>query len=194
MNPGAQLAQAAELAALWLETEQAYNQQLQAIRAAQGATLRYNELVKKLGAKGAKVISQIRGHFGYHGGSLAELAQLAPPDPKSPIAPPGMPYKFTTTLAQGGELLLKWKCNHPRGAEQTAYSVYRRIGHDGVWEYVGQTGKKKIIDDTIPPGTASLTYRIQAFRTTGPGPAADFNVNFGGGRLPKAEAGKRMAA
>ncbi len=187
-------AQAAELATLVIETEQAYMQQLQAMRTAQGTTLRYNALVKELGAKGAMVIKRIRAHVAYHGGSLAELASLAPPDKKSPIGPPGVPYELTTTLAQGGELMLKWQCRHPKGAEGTAYSIFRRIGHDGAWEYVGNTGKKTIIDDRIPPGTTNLTYRIQAFRTTGPGPAAEFNVNFGGGRMPEVQVMRRMAA
>ncbi len=187
-------AMAAELAALSDEAEQAYVQQYEAMRAARVATLRYNELVKKLGARGAKVIALIRSQAEYYDPSLLQRAQLAPPAPKSPIGPPGKPFKFTTTLVDGGALVLKWQCRHPRGAEGTAYNVFRRLGHDGVWEYVGKTGKKTMVDDTIPPGTASLTYRIIAFRTTGPGPAAEFNVTFGGGRLRDVQTTRRLAA
>lgn len=186
-------ARAAELAALALETEQAFGRQLQAMRAARGATLRYNELLKELGTQGAMLLKQIHSQAGANR-HVYELAQLAPPDLKSPIGPPGEPYGFTTALSQSGALTLRWKCDHPRGAEQTAYNIFRRNGHTGPFLFVGTVARKTLEDATIPPGTPSVTYRIHAFRTTGAGPAAEFNVSFGGGRMPEVEVAKRKAA
>ena len=46
--------------------------------------------------------------------------------------------------------------------------------------YLGQTGEKMFLDDTIPPGSAVISYKIQAVRSTKAGAAAEHIVNFGG--------------
>ena len=61
------------------------------------------------------------------------------------------------------------------------YKVYRRSGPSGAFVFLAQVGRKKFVDETIPPGTASVTYQVQAIRTTAAGPAAQHIVNFGAG-------------
>ena len=45
-----------------------------------------------------------------------------------------------------------------------------------------RTGKKHFTDETLPPGTAEVTYLIQAIRSTATGRVASFTVPLGGGR------------
>jgi hypothetical protein len=61
------------------------------------------------------------------------------------------------------------------------YMIYRRLGAAGAFESLGGVGEKKFHDTTIPAGTASVTYKIQAVRSTAVGDWAEFNVNFGTG-------------
>jgi hypothetical protein len=59
------------------------------------------------------------------------------------------------------------------------YQVGRQIGSTGPFVYVGGSGEKKFVDETLPAGTASVTYRVQAVRSTKVGMVATHNVNFG---------------
>jgi len=40
-------------------------------------------------------------------------------------------------------------------------------------------GKKKFEDDTVPPGTPTVLYRVTAIRSTRRGKSAIFDVNLG---------------
>ncbi|HLL91178.1 MAG TPA: hypothetical protein VK324_17910 [Tepidisphaeraceae bacterium] len=61
----------------------------------------------------------------------------------------------------------------------TIYQVYRRLGPDGAFEYIGGAGQRKFVDATIPAGTPSVTYQLQSVRSTAVGPWSQFNVGFG---------------
>lgn len=104
------------------------------------------------------------------------LATRATPTPRPA---PGTPYKFTATLGADGALTLDWKCNNPRGSGGTIYQVWRRLGATGEFQYLSGSGTKKFVDGTIPAGTAQVTYRIQAVRSTAVGAWAEYAVNFG---------------
>ena len=109
------------------------------------------------------------------------LAQIPPPaipgDP-STAPPPGTPFEFRVSLLQNGALELKWKCNNPSGTQGTIYEVKRSIG-GGALNFVGATGVKSFTDDTLPSGSAPVTYQITAVRSTARGNPAQFTVNFG---------------
>ncbi|MFT3785029.1 MAG: hypothetical protein QM770_02535 [Tepidisphaeraceae bacterium] len=97
---------------------------------------------------------------------------------KTPSYPgnPGTAYKFKAALTAEGALDLGWKCTNPTAG--TMYQLFRKIGAaDPV--YIGGTGEKKFTDDTLPAGTANVTYLIQAVRSSGVGAWADFNVKIG---------------
>ncbi len=72
---------------------------------------------------------------------------------------------------------MTWKCANPAGTSGTSYMVWRRIGADQL-AFLGATGLKKFVDATIPAGTVTATYQVQAFRSTMAGAWAQFNVNF----------------
>ncbi len=96
-----------------------------------------------------------------------------------PVAAPGTPYAFTVVLNGSGGLTAGWKCDNPPGAYGVFYSIFRRNGPTDPYEFLGISGQRKFIDDSIPAGSSQITYKIQAGRTTGPGTPAEFNVNFG---------------
>ncbi|HEV7298375.1 MAG TPA: hypothetical protein VGN72_03350 [Tepidisphaeraceae bacterium] len=100
----------------------------------------------------------------------------------SPALPPGSPESFKAELGADGSLQLKWKCAN-RGAGGTMYQVWRRVGATGPVEYCGGVGQKSFVDATLPPGTSTVMYQVQAVRSTAVGPFSQFNVNFaiGGG-------------
>lgn len=95
----------------------------------------------------------------------------------SPTPPPGAVTGFYAKLNGNGSLTIGWKSANPRGTQGTIYQVWRKIGN-GDFEYVGGTGSKHFVDTSIPPGTTSVTYQIQAVRSTAVGPWSQFNVNF----------------
>jgi hypothetical protein len=148
--------------------------------AAQSATLRLNIAIDAMATAGANIIKQIRTQAATTGdGGVYSLANIPPPAEPSPIGAPGQPVQFSFKVDAMGVLFLKWKCKNPQGAVGTMYQVSRRIGTNSDFTYIGGSGTKSFIDDTLPAGTATVVYRIQAVRSTKVGPAATFNVNFG---------------
>lgn len=99
----------------------------------------------------------------------------------TPVPAPGTPFKFKVSLDQTGALTLGWKCVNPKGASGTMYQVWRKIGPTGSYEYLGGSGKKDFIDDSIPAGTSQLTYKIQGVRSSVVGAFAQYTVSFGTG-------------
>jgi hypothetical protein len=105
------------------------------------------------------------------------LAQIPPPAPPAPLGPPGTPFEPIVSLRGDGAVILKWKCNNPGAG--TVYEVSRRIGGPGPFTYVGVTGTREFVDETLPSGADGVTYQIVGVRSTSRGNAAQFNVNFG---------------
>ena len=114
-------------------------------------------------------------------------------------ASPGTPFRFESTISINGVVTTKWKCENPKGTQGTLYQVYRRIGETGEYAYLGGVGEKKFVDAAIPAGTASVTYQVQAVRSTAAGEWALHTVQLGGGAGAKAvpvttTAGVKLAA
>lgn len=176
---GADPALVAAVQAQAIEARLALKAQKEAQSAARSATQQYNRAVRKLGKLGRNVMLQIRSAAGRTGDEVYALASISPPAKRSPIGKPGTPYKFKAVLHPSGDLLLTWKCDHPRGAEGTLYQIYRSIEGSSAQAYLGGSGTKEFIDSTLPRGCGSVTYSIQAIRTSAFGVAANFTVHFG---------------
>jgi hypothetical protein len=97
----------------------------------------------------------------------------------SPMGAPGTAYDMKVKLMGDGSIDMGWKCNNPTGSTGTIYQIFRRTGAAEDFEYVGGVGSKKFHDTTIAAGTAVVTYKIQAVRSTAVGDWAEFSVNFG---------------
>ena len=126
----------------------------------------------------ADILKSIKTKASTAGNSVYSLANIPVPATPTPMGPPGTPYKFAAKLQTDGTLLLTWKCDNPAGSSGTIYQLYRTID-GGAQSYIGGAGKRMFVDANVPAGSASITYAIQATRTTAVGVAADFIVKFG---------------
>lgn len=97
----------------------------------------------------------------------------------APVPPPGTPYDFKATLLGNGDLELKWKCNNPTGSAGTVYQLFRKVNGVGDYEYVGGAGQKRYTDTSLPTPVSSISYQVQAIRSTAAGMWAEFVVNIG---------------
>ena len=81
------------------------------------------------------------------------LAQIPPTAGPSPIGPPGRPSGLTATLdAATGGLTLRWKNKNPPNARRTTYIVRRKLPGETQFQFVGTTGTKRFVDDTLVVG------------------------------------------
>jgi hypothetical protein len=96
-----------------------------------------------------------------------------------PIGAPGTPTDFAVQVLPDGTLVLTWKCANPAGASGTTYNVFRRTTSTGPFDFLGTSGQRKFIDNTLPANSQQITYQIQAIRSTALGANAQFLVNFG---------------
>jgi hypothetical protein len=161
----------------------AYDAQQLARAQAKAATTAYYNAVTAMSEAGVDVIQKIKAKAAVDGDSVYVLALIPPPAAPQPIGPPGMPTDFTAALDPSGTLNLAWRCVNPAGAGGTIYQVARQIGSagggGGEMQIIGATGQRKFADPTVPAGTAQVTYRIQALRSTVAGTANEFTVKFG---------------
>ena len=162
--------------------------------AAKAATVTLHNADRALQLYGTDLIQKIKAAAGQNSAVYA-LALIDPPAQPSPVSTLGKPTEFVATLSEDGSLELSWRCSSPRATGVT-YQVYRRVNPDGEFVAVGGTGDKKITDSAIPAGATSLTYKIQATRSTAVGPWATFNVTFGasGGTMTASVTPAKLAA
>ena len=165
--------------------------------AARSAGINYDQAVRGMTLAGTAIISQIRTTAQTGGDAIYALADLpAPPTPR-PVPAPGTPSDFVAALGGDGSVKITWKCVNPRGSTGTMYQVYRRVGGAGEFSYVGGVGAKEFTDSAVPAGATTVTYQIQAVRSTAAGGWAQFNVNFGtsaGGATTATVAASTVAA
>jgi hypothetical protein len=155
-----------------------WNAKQAAEQAARTATSEWLGAINTMSIAGAMIIDQIRFKAKTGGAAIWDLAQLPQPAIPTPVGDPGEPTDFTVKLTATGALDLKWKCENPEGAQGTIYQIYRKTG-SGEFVYVGGSGDKSFLDDTLPAGSTNVQYKMQAVRSTAVGPWAVFNVAFG---------------
>jgi hypothetical protein len=170
--------QVAELAMLTEQARQAHAAQSVAYNAARAATLRLDQAIAKMSNTAQGIILQIRSKASRDGDNVYAQASIPVPEKASPIAMPGRPTRFNAQLQQTGQIKLTWQCKNPRNSQGTIYQVWRSVD-GGEPKFLGGSGKKAFVDNTIPPGTAKVTYRIRAERSTRVGQWAEFPVNLG---------------
>ena len=158
----------------------AFNAQQAAHQAAKAATEAFNNAVEAMAVAGSAIISQVRSKALTAGDNVYVLAQIPAPATPQPVNTLGLCGNFKAELDGNGALILTWKCVSPR-ASGTVYQVFRRTTAAGEFTYLGGSGQKKFVDETIPAGASQVTYQVQAVRSTAVGPWAQFNVNFGTG-------------
>jgi hypothetical protein len=173
-------AEAADLASKTAAARAAFEARTAAQQLAEAATLTLRDADAAMSLAGATLIEKIRAKARQVGGnSVYSLAQIPAPDLPSPVGAPGKPYQCKVTLKEDGSLEMIWKCDNPVNCTGVVYQVFRSIGGSVEFSYLGGSGQKLFIDNTIPAGATQLTYKVQGVRTTAAGDWATFNVNFG---------------
>jgi hypothetical protein len=113
--------------------------------------------------------------------TVYNLAQIPPPATPTPMPPPGQPTNLTVTLTPAdGALLLRWKVVNPPGANGTSYIIRRKLPSEAEFSFIGVSGRKEFVDDTLIAGPDSVQYTVQGQRSDSSGPLSEiFTVNFG---------------
>ena len=171
-------------------------EQVAAEQAAMTATMAANNAVAAVVAAGSDIIKAIRAKAATAGDDVYVLAEIPAPATPAPVVTLGQPADFRVGLGQDGALTLTWKCASPR-ATGTIYQVWRSLDGGANFSYLGGTGTKRIVDGTVPAGTARVMYKVQAVRSTAAGPWATFTVMFGvgaGGQMTATVAQPKLAA
>lgn len=90
------------------------------------------------------------------GGSCRTILRMLPILPLPPIitiAPAPLATRAANLAvalgASDGRLTLSWKVQNPAGTSGTAYTIRRRLRGEPGFSYVGVTGKKTFVDDTV---------------------------------------------
>jgi hypothetical protein len=167
------------LAAKTVAARAAFVNQQEARTAAKTATNAFHAAVRDLADAGTDVIMKIKAKAAVDGETVYDLAGITPPAPPSPKPAPGQPYLFAATLDADGALHLAWKCVNPPGSVGTIYQVARKVGATGEMQIIGATGQRKFVDPAVPAGSAQITYRVQALRSTVAGLPGTFTVLLG---------------
>ena len=168
-----------DLATKTAAARDAYNEAQTAADTARLKTQAWHQAAVAMSTAGSAIIDQIRGKAKISGDGIWTLAGLPVPATPAPIPPPGTPNTPKIELKSNGSLLLKWKCANPPGSQGTFYYVWRKVGDAGEYTFLGASGGREFTDATVPSGVPSVTYQIQATRTTAAGDAAYFLVQFG---------------
>ncbi len=146
--------------------------------AARNALNELNTIIDSMMDKTAAIIGQVRSRSKLIGNTAWTLASLPVPATPTPAGAPGIPYGFKVKLSNIGAIEFKWKNTDGRGS---VYAIYRALDGSGVFTNLGGTNLKRFTDSTVPEGTSSIVYRVQAIRSTGTSDWGILNVAFGGG-------------
>lgn len=147
--------------------------------AAKAATLNLKLAMNNLTNLGMAIVEQVRTKARSAGDGVYALANLPEPATPSPRSNPGTPFDFKVELLGDGSIDVAFKCENAGGG--TMYQVYRKLAGqpDTSFTYIGGSGQRKFLDDSIPAGSVSVVYQVQAVRSTAIGNFAQFIVNFG---------------
>ncbi|MCW5756896.1 MAG: hypothetical protein KIT54_06645 [Phycisphaeraceae bacterium] len=174
----------AELAALVGTAQQRLLAAQQARAASKGATLALHAGVDDMRGFTQAQIDRIRVHarLSPNPALVYQAADIPPPAAPSPTPAPGTPFGFGIGLDQDGVIELTFKCVNPGSNGGVTYKIERSLsGQQGPYFYLKTVGERKFSDDTIPPGTGLVSYKLTAIRSTQPGSPGYFAVRFGAG-------------
>lgn len=110
--------------------------------------------------------------------AVYSAAAIPAPLPPSQAPAPGKPFEFRVEILDTGALRLNWKCDNPEGVAGTVYEVFRGVQGSAL-AYVGMSGAREFIDETVPRSLLPIVYRITAVRSTRRGDPSSLTVSFG---------------
>ena len=168
------------LQALVTAAQSALDDQIAAEQAAKTKTATADDAVALMVAAGADIIKNIRAKADNtaNPNTVYDLAEIPAPATPTPVSTLGQPNNFSVALEMDGSVTVKWKCANPR-ATGTIYQVWRKLQGEATFGYLGGTGEKKFNDATVPSGSSTTLYKIQAVRSTAVGLFNICTVMFG---------------
>lgn len=174
--------QCTALAAAIINARKAYDEAQGARIAAKNATIKQTSMVRTMSTLGADDIRFIRAFAESQTTEAAmdavfAAASIEPPAPPVPAGPPEAPTDVVGDPNADGTVTIKWKGST---ANQTFFSVWRKLGNNTTWTQIGSVATKTFLDVGVPGGTPSVRYFVRAQRNNQVSPASDeCVVNFG---------------
>lgn len=88
-------------------------------------------------------------------------AQLPVPSSGGVLPPPTTPVDTKADPNANGTVTVKWKATGNTGC---VYLVFRKLAGNSTFTQIGYISKKTFVDGTVPAGTTSCQYQVQAVR------------------------------
>lgn len=133
-------------------------------QATKNAVVFQDSQVETMLGVGRDLVNVIKAHIqNSNNPALWGQAGLTPPASPGTAPDPVAPYQLGASLDSQGNLIVKWKTSQPTGVSGVVYFLRRSIDN-GPFTLVHTTGEKEFIDASVPAGTASVSYAIQAKR------------------------------
>ena len=119
-------------------------------------------------------------------------ALLPAPTPPGPLPAPETPQDVKADPNANGTVTIKWKAKANAGS---VYLVFRKLAGNNTFQQIGYISKKTFIDGTVPAGTTSCQYQVQAVRGQQTSTASQpVTVQFGAGGASGYTASVSLAA
>lgn len=179
---GLTTAQCSALDTAILAARKSYQDARSARLAAKNATLAQASALRTLSNLGGDAIRYIRAFAQSQPTEAArdavyENSSVPPLSPPTPAGPPEVPTDVVGDPNADGTVTLRWSGST---ANQTFFSIFRRVGNSTTWTQLGAVAVRTFIDSTVPGGTPSVRYYVRAQRNNQVSPASDEAVvNFG---------------
>jgi len=162
----------------------AYDAAQAARNKAKDATVTQTAALRDMNRTGGDLVRAIRT-FADNQPTLAQrdaiyaACSMTPPAPAAPVGPPAMPASVAADPNANGTVTIKWKATGNNGA---VYIVFRKLAGNNTFQQVGLVSTKKFVDATVPAGTTSCQYQVQAIRHNQTSNASQpVSVQFGAG-------------
>jgi hypothetical protein len=165
-NLGLSVSQASDLNAAIAAASGGLDAAEQARALSRAATVTYNAAYDEMRTLAGAAIKSIRAYAltTDDPSAVYALAQIPPPADPQPAPAPAAPGDITFELQSTGALLLRWKAPQPAPGAEVFTSMSRKLDGQMAFTTIFDTGAREFLDDTIPPGTASVQYVLRAKR------------------------------
>lgn len=152
------------LTTLVTNARKAYNGAQTARDASKAATVGENTSVASMLLSGRAMVNSMKSFIEASGNTaLWSQAMLDPPSPAGTAPDPTAPFALSAGLDSQGDVIVTWKASQPAGVSGVIYSV-RRALDGGDYVLLDSVGGKTFTDQTVPVGTASVSYAVKAKR------------------------------
>ena len=166
------------------QARDAYAEAQKARMAAKDSTVTQTAAIRDMNRTGGDLVRAIRT-FADNQPTLAQrdaiyaACSITPPANPTAQPAPNTPTNVAADPNANGTVTIKWKATANNGS---VYIVFRKLAGNNQFTQVGLVSTKKFIDSTVPAGTTSCQYQVQAVRNNQTSTASQpVSVQFGAG-------------